>query len=166
MSQDITATLHTLVAFSFSTRKSSEQSLNFVTSFFIHFTFICQCDEEPGSSDKSLWGHSGKVPLVRKVTTYSFNRLHIHVSTVHFIPILISLRPFGEWSCQVPFRNPRRLYQLYVPYQHACSFLQRTPTDLWGINSLYKTVKNLAQCIIYSCISNNSAILLMSNTSL
>lgn len=47
-----------------------------------------------------------------------------------------------------------------------CTFLQRTLIDLWGMNSLYKTMKNLAWCIIFAYISNNSAILLMSNTGL
>lgn len=166
VSQDI-ATPHTLLAFAFYTRKrGSEQELDrhFIFPPLFHSFVNVMKSRAPQINPcgtpvvSSLWWE--------KLITYSFNRLHIQVSTVHLISILIFLRTFGEWSCQVPFRNPRRPYQLYLPYQRACLFLQRNLIHLWGVNSLHKIINNLVQCIISAYISSISAILWMTNTSL
>lgn len=79
---------------------------------FSPFPFVCEYDEYQGSQKYSCG--TTVLTLVRKVSTYSFNQLHIHVSSILLIPVLISQRPFGELRHQkMPSRIPRRLYQLY-----------------------------------------------------
>lgn len=39
---------------------------------------------------------------------------------------IVSLKVFDEGPCQISFGNTNRLYQLKLPYPHACCFLQRT----------------------------------------
>lgn len=74
----------------------------------------------------------------------------------------VSLKVFDEGPCQISFGNTNRLYQLKLPYPHACCFLQRTLSkDLWvavALRVMAKAVLTFTQNTIFFHVSSNSVL--------